>query len=638
MLTTRIPQVALAFADGGVASVSELSEDDGLALLARMAPGAVEAEPDEVQALVRAVGGLPLALTLMGWHLRKESYGRHPRRLREALERLCEADARQQITQPQTVLERRPDLPAETPLSLQTVIDISVEALDGTEQGALRALSVLPPKPNTFSEEAALAVAGMPVEILDALVDHGLLEPSGAWRYTMHQTIADYARLGLADDAGAQRAARERMVSYYVDYVKTHKQAYDTLEVESDNITAALELASEGEMEAELVQGANSFYPFLESRGLCDLAQMHLDRARQMARDKGDVAGLVSTLRNLGQAMQWLGNYEQADAFYQKGLNPARESGDRKSATAILQGLGIVAACRGDYARAEACCQEGLSLARESGDWEAEGALLSSLGDLCLALGKAEQATEYFQRGLVISREAGNREKESMNLIYLGLCSHSLGKVEQAIERYQQALSIAREIGDRRAEGYALGYLGYAHVTWGQIETDADDHYLEAIAYYQQALAITREIGHRKGEAECLTTLGVAYCALGQTEQAIEVTEAALAIARELGVRSEESRGLCGLGDVYRGLGQIDRAIECYQQALAIARQIGVRRQEADALSGLAKSHADLEQVQPAIECTEQALAILEEIKSPKAAQMRELLAQLRAQVTSSTP
>jgi hypothetical protein len=107
LLTTRIPQVALAFADGGVAPVSELGEDDGLALVARMAPGAVEAVPDEVQALVRAVGGLPLALTLMGWHLRKESYGRHPRRLRDALERLREADARQQITQPQTVLERR---------------------------------------------------------------------------------------------------------------------------------------------------------------------------------------------------------------------------------------------------------------------------------------------------------------------------------------------------------------------------------------------------------------------------------------------------------------------------------------------------------------------------------------------------
>ncbi|HEY7126511.1 MAG TPA: hypothetical protein VH540_21415 [Ktedonobacterales bacterium] len=46
LLTTRLPEVALHFADvGSAVRVPELSESDGLALLERLAPDVVQAEP-----------------------------------------------------------------------------------------------------------------------------------------------------------------------------------------------------------------------------------------------------------------------------------------------------------------------------------------------------------------------------------------------------------------------------------------------------------------------------------------------------------------------------------------------------------------------------------------------------------------
>jgi len=70
----------------------------------------------------------------------------------------------------------------------------------------LHALSVFPPKPNSFSEEAALAASQQPVEALDELWDAGLLENWGSERYALHQAVADALRAqGKAWAAQKQR-------------------------------------------------------------------------------------------------------------------------------------------------------------------------------------------------------------------------------------------------------------------------------------------------------------------------------------------------------------------------------------------------------------------------------------------------
>src|SRR5437763_16643597 len=111
-------------------------------------------------------------------------------------------------------------------------------------------------RPNrTVSQEAALVVADCTVETLDNLTDAGLLESAGSDRYTLQQTIADYARLHLKEDAGAQ----DRLIVYAFEYVEAHKKDYELLERESGIILAALETASLTDRGAKLVQGVNAF-------------------------------------------------------------------------------------------------------------------------------------------------------------------------------------------------------------------------------------------------------------------------------------------------------------------------------------------------------------------------------------------
>src|SRR5215472_15068601 len=71
LLTTRFPAIAAQLAVDGAMRIEELAEEQSLDLLQRLAPAAVEREAEKTRQLIRAVGGLPLALVLVGQYLRK---------------------------------------------------------------------------------------------------------------------------------------------------------------------------------------------------------------------------------------------------------------------------------------------------------------------------------------------------------------------------------------------------------------------------------------------------------------------------------------------------------------------------------------------------------------------------------------
>ncbi|HLI70398.1 MAG TPA: NB-ARC domain-containing protein, partial [Ktedonobacteraceae bacterium] len=183
LVTTRFPYIATQLAPDGATAIKELNNEEGMVLLRMLAPQVVETETQRARELVMAVGGLPLALNLIGNYLRMQSYTGQPRRISAALRRLSDAGERLNISEPRGPVERHPSLPSDTPISLRTVIAVTDQQLDSETSAALHALSVFPARPNSFSEEAALVVADCSVDTLDLLIDTGLLESSGRDRY-----------------------------------------------------------------------------------------------------------------------------------------------------------------------------------------------------------------------------------------------------------------------------------------------------------------------------------------------------------------------------------------------------------------------------------------------------------------------
>ena len=392
--TTRFPRIALGIARDTMYPVHELDTNDGLALLAQLAPEVVAHDRHAAQTLIQEVGGLPLALTLLGKYLQAQSHSGQPRRLQAALTRLRSAPQRLHLSEPQAPLERSPSLASDTPLSLQSAIAVSDQRLNESARNVLRALSVFPAKPNSFSEEAALAIAQTPVEVLDVLADAGLLESSSVGRYTLHQTIADYANAHLTETL-----AGERLVAYITTYIEKHATDYEALELESRNIIAGLKYAFEVGRHARFIQGVNAFAPFLLGRGFYDLARLYLQRAYQIAIWSSDTLSKATILLNLGQATYRQGDDKQAGIHLREGLTLARECGSHEHMRQTLALLGEVTLRQQDYARAETCFRQMLDLlSKEEPERIAEA--YYGLARAALAQEKVEEARQWAATGL----------------------------------------------------------------------------------------------------------------------------------------------------------------------------------------------------------------------------------------------
>ncbi len=193
VLTTRIPAVALYFASEHAYTVHELDLAESLHLLAHFVPALIEHERSALLELATLSGGLPLARRLIGTHLRAHFYSAQPRRWKTALERRKQPAARRQLTMPRAPLERQMGLPVDAPISIHNEIALSYQRLIPEARLALGNIARLPTRAGYFTEEAALTLAGVTLEALDNLLDTGLLASTGLGRYTLHQTIADFA-------------------------------------------------------------------------------------------------------------------------------------------------------------------------------------------------------------------------------------------------------------------------------------------------------------------------------------------------------------------------------------------------------------------------------------------------------------
>ncbi len=617
LLTTRSQEIARDFAAEHARVVQELSAADSLALLASFIPDMVANEPEAAQALVRAAGGLPLALTLMGRYLQKESLTQQPRRLRAALERLQETKSRLQLEQAVSPLEQQSSLSGAS-LSLWASIEISEKVLDEPVRQALRALSLFPPKPNTFSEKAAQEVMAAPPETLDKLNDAGLLESRGPGRYALHQTIADYAREQFADAAAAVR-----MVNYFVGYVAAHEREYTALDLEEKNGRVALEIAANQGLSRALVRGANAFYHYWDVRGLYELAETWLQRAEQQARLLPDVAALVTTLLYLGRIADRHGNYALAAERLQEGLRLAEEAGLHDLISLLQRSIGTVAARRGEYGQAEAHFQQGLIFARLQGQAEKISALLVNLGAVATHQGRYKEAEAYYQEALPLARDSGQPERVSLLLMNMGVLAAYRGEYAEAEAAYQEALVMAQAAGYREVICLLMQNLGSVAVN--------QEKYELAETHFQEGLALARKLGHRERICALLENLGTVETYRGAYALAKTYFEEALALARALGHRWLISMTLIEWGKLHLRQRLAFPAEGIFTEALAVAREAGLQDLAALALYGLAQTALAHGSVGEARQRGQESLAILAPLEHRNAPEVKKWLDDLPA-------
>jgi tetratricopeptide (TPR) repeat protein len=558
LITTRLPALAADLAPEHTLSVPELDAASGRALLASFAAGVPEEAADR---LVSAVGGLPLALVLMGRHLRLEGRTAQVRRIEAALTRLLDPGERLGLTEGRPALDAQPSLPIETPITLHRVIALSDAGLSPGTRAMLGALAAFPPKPNTFSEDAALAASAGDPHDWDVLLDAGLVDPVGSGRYALHPSVADYA----ATLGGAVPAAL-RLIEWAADLPAHPSSTFTRLSMEEANALAALRAARAAGQAGAVVRLLGAWFDAFEAAGRLQALAEFLDfavdhapalgtarercsafalRARsrfhrgdyaavaddarlslEMADAAGDAHATCAAWQLLALAAQARGDIEEAWNDLEHGLPIARRAELVREQAELLTNRAALSAKRGETDEARRTWQTALSLARSLGERRLEVTLLVNVSVIAAQSGELETAERGFAEALELAHAGGDRATMSALLINLGALAFDRGEIDRAEERFREALRLAQDRGDPAAQVHILANLGRVVAAHGALD--------EAGRIYAEALSLGRRIGHQEHLTQALINAGALHRLRGQTAEARVLLEEAHALARAL--------------------------------------------------------------------------------------------------------
>ncbi|GIM92838.1 tetratricopeptide repeat protein [Paractinoplanes toevensis] len=468
--------------------------------------GPEETDPSAEAEIIRACGGLPLALTLAAARIRTAGY---------PLAALAALAA--ELRRPAGRLDALDDLRA--------VFSWSYHGLTPPAARLFRLLG-LAAGPD-IALAAASALNGQPPaetrRTLRELIESGLLAEPMPGRYAAHDLIRTYAG-ELArelEPAVGRRAALTRLLDHYThtayqaDLVLNPtrapipmtlsapaddarprplidmKDAIDWLRGERETLLASVRQARDEGLDTQAWQlswALDSFlheerrwddegaawavaldaaatladgpalayaYSFLAvadgRRQRFDGAQENLRRALALVEGAGDVAG-VAECRFILSYLWWLqGDQERALAEAGTALELFGTLDDPIWEGKAALAVGWYHAQRGEPRTALTHFGRALALQQRSGDWENEAITRDALGLLHLFTGEQDHAARHFEEGLRLARKIDNPVLEAQILAHLGDQHEALHDPDSAGERRRQAYEILADLGHPQA-------------------------------------------------------------------------------------------------------------------------------------------------------------------------------------------
>ncbi len=345
--------------------------------------------------------------------------------------------------------------------TLRATMDWSYALLSEKERVLLRRLSVFAGGWTLDAAEAVCAQEGIEeqevLDLLGHLVDKSLVLVDGrdsVPRYRQLETVRQYSR-DLLLASGESSAVRRQHLEWFMTLAEQAEpqllgagQAVwlDRLELEHDNLRAALEWSLESEDVDAGVRLAGAVWRFWFVRG-------HLAEGRRWLEGVLKASGAAPTAPrakalkaagNLVSAGQ--GDYASGRAFYEESLAIWRQLGNREGIATLLGNLGFVAYCQGDDASGHAFYEESLAIRREVGDKWGIALSLNNLGSVACRKGNYEKANVLFKESLALWQELGDQQNIAMVLTGLGLAACGQGDYALARAFLRDGLAIRRSV------------------------------------------------------------------------------------------------------------------------------------------------------------------------------------------------
>lgn len=291
-------------------------------------------------------------------------------------------------------------------------------------------------------------------EAVSALVEASLViadeDLRGGSRYRMLETIREFAAEQL-EATGATATTQQWHAEYFRDLVErvapqpfepSDKALVEPLDIEQDNIRAALVWFERRGDGASLLRLAGSMYDAWYYRGYLDECQRWMQRALELAPPDAPAAQRAWVMKALAMITQIKGDPERARLLYEECLKLYEQSGEQR-ATAIVRNIyaGFMVGL-GDYEAADPVFRANLDHFCDTGDQVWYAHTLFHLGVIAFAIGDDDQTITYCRSAVEQYDRLGGRFDAIDPLRYLMLAA--VRKGDQALARATAIDNLAR--------------------------------------------------------------------------------------------------------------------------------------------------------------------------------------------------
>lgn len=475
----------------------------------------VESEREAAGDLIRLVGGLPLALRIIGARL----VARPHWSLTSMWHRLENE-------------QRRLDELAHGELSIRASLSLSYDGLAAADRRLLCLLSLAEGTEIPSWLGAALLddTTPHPTDLLEPLIDMRLLDITamdrdGEFRCGMWHIVRMFARERLSEESTeAERAgAVRRMVGGWMALVeRAHKEIYGGtytlvagrgerwyppedhvrsclrdplgwLESEQANLLNAVEMAARSGLDELCWELATALVTLFEARGYPDLWERTHRVALAAVQQTGNERGQAAVLGSLGTLHLYRGEHEAAGPYLSAALEIFERIGEVRGQALCLRDLARIERHHGDDDRALALYEGAERHFVRAQDVIGRAYVLGEMAHITMRRADFTRTRSSLDEALGICRSAGFDRGQALALRRLGQMLMYQERYESAERTLLEVLAMVGASGDLVGEGYVLHDLGRvnAHLRRGD----------QAVRYYSRSARIRERILDHSGAA-----------------------------------------------------------------------------------------------------------------------------------------
>ena len=305
-------------------------------------------------------------------------------------------------------------------------------------------------------------------------------------------------------------------------------------------------------------------------------------------------------LRRLGELLQWVGDWEQAESTLKRAFEEGKRFGISSELVDCMFSMAKLMSEKGDIKQALFWLERVRDVCKKQKDLDGAARALGQIGRMYRIQGQLESAQKAYEEKVLLAQQMS--DNRGLCEAYSGLSVLFLeqGAMDKALECFEKTLGIAVSEEEQLFQEEKQAFLeeGDGQFTISRMMGHAgflsneQDNYSEALNYFEQQLAFSDVLGDLTGVRRGLEQLIALYSLVGDIHRAFSFLQRHFALASQQFSFPGLSKTVGYMGDLYRYQGDFTNARRCYEYKLSMALDLDEKRGIAVSLGKLGETLA----------------------------------------------